>query len=263
MATLVLRTLDFNNATKIINLPDGVSPQDAATIAQLNAAISGLNWKDSARIAASTNITIASPGASLDGIAMTSGDRVLLRGQTLPEANGLYIWNGAAVPMTRSIDMDAAAEVEAAVVSIEEGTSAGQTFRQSAVNVTLGTTPLTFSAFGTSAGAASETSAGIAEIATLAEVNTGTDDLRFVTPLKLATSDYASRKFAANVGDGSATAITLTHSLNTFDVTVEVYRNSGNRDTVIVEATRPTVNTVTLTFDVAPTSNQFRALIRA
>ena len=36
--------------------------------------------------------------------------------------------------------------------------------------------------------AASETVAGIAELATQAEVATGTDDLRIVTPLKLATS---------------------------------------------------------------------------
>lgn len=36
--------------------------------------------------------------------------------------------------------------------------------------------------------AASETTAGIAEIATQTETNTGTDDTRFVTPLKLATA---------------------------------------------------------------------------
>jgi len=39
-----------------------------------------------------------------------------------------------------------------------------------------------------SAGPASETSAGIAEIATLSEVAAGTDDLRFVTPFKLAST---------------------------------------------------------------------------
>jgi hypothetical protein len=33
MAVAVARTLDFLSATKIINLPDGVNPQDAATVA--------------------------------------------------------------------------------------------------------------------------------------------------------------------------------------------------------------------------------------
>lgn len=46
-----------------------------------------------------------------------------------------------------------------------------------------------------SIGSASESAAGIAEIATQAETNTGTDDLRFVTPLKLAT--YVANAIAA------------------------------------------------------------------
>lgn len=37
---------------------------------------------------------------------------------------------------------------------------------------------------------ASETEKGIAEIATQTETNTGTDDLRFVTPLKLKNQNY-------------------------------------------------------------------------
>lgn len=40
---------------------------------------------------------------------------------------------------------------------------------------------------GGTAGAASETAAGVAELATQAETNTGTDDLRIVTPLKFQT----------------------------------------------------------------------------
>lgn len=45
--------------------------------------------------------------------------------------------------------------------------------------------------------AASETVAGIAEIATQAEVTTGTDDARIVTPLKLATAVPAASTLAA------------------------------------------------------------------
>lgn len=55
-----------------------------------------------------------------------------------------------------------------------------------------------------SVAAASETAAGIAEIATQAETDAGTDDLRFVTPLKLAT--FVGNAIAsASVPDASET----------------------------------------------------------
>jgi hypothetical protein len=66
--------------------------------------------------------------------------------------------------------------------------------------------------------AASESVAGVIEIATQAETNTGTDDLRAVTPLKLAT--YATTKaFAKTYFNSSLTLVantplTVTHSLN-------------------------------------------------
>jgi hypothetical protein len=263
MPVSVNRTLDFLNSTKIINLPAGVNAGDAVNVSQLNSAIEGTAWKDSVRVSTQGNLNLASPGATIDGIAMVSGDRVVVRAQTLGQENGIYIWNGAAVPMTRALDMDTAAEVEQAITTVEEGTNAGTSYRQTAVNVTLGTTPLAFTVFGSGAGAASETSAGIAEIATQAETNTGTDDARIVTPLKLASSNFAAKKFAQDIGDGSATSYVVTHSLNTNDVRVEVYRNSGNRDTVIVEVQRTSVNAVTILFDIAPASNAYRVLVLA
>ncbi len=263
MAIDVQRTLDFGNARRITNLPDGVGAQEPATIAQLNAAVEGLAWKDSVRVSTQGNLNLAAPGAAIDGITMVAGDRFLARSQTAAAASGIYIWNGAAVPATRSLDCSTAAELEQAVTTVEEGTNAGVSYRQSVVNATLDTTSLSWTVFGSGAGAASESSAGIAEIATQGETDTGTDDARFVTPLKLATSVWASRKFNANVGDGSATSYAVTHNLNTRDVTVEVMRNSGNYDNVIVEVQRTSVNAVTLVFDTAPTSNAYRVLIRA
>ena len=263
MSIDVQRTLDFGNARKIINLPDGVNPQDAATVAQLNAAVEGLAWKDSARVATQANLNLAAPGATIDGITMASGDRVLVRAQTTAAENGLYIWNGAATPATRALDASTAAELEQATVTVEEGTSAGVTYRQTAVNFTLGSGAVSWSVFGSAAGAASETSAGIAELATQAETDAGTDDARIVTPLKLATSPWAKRQFAANIGDGSATSYTVTHNLNTRDVTVELYRNSGNFDSVLAEVQRGTVNAVTVVFDTAPAANAYRVIVRA
>lgn len=261
MSTQILTNLDFNNAARIQNLPNAVSPQEPATLSQLNSLVEGVAWKDSCRVATQANLTLASPGATIDGITMTTSDRVLVRAQTADAENGVYIWNGSAVAMTRALDMDAAPEVEQAVTTVEEGTSAGVTYRQTVVNVTLGTTALAWSVFGTAAGAASETSAGIAEVATQAETDAGTDDLRIVSPLKLKASPFARRSFAQDIGDGSATSITLTHNLASRDVRVEVFRNSGNYDTIHCDVQRPSTNTVTLVFAAAPTAAQFRALI--
>lgn len=261
MAVDILRTLDFGGVRRITNLPDGVGAQEPATVAQLRAAIEGLAWKDSVRVRAGTNITIASPGAAIDGITMAVNDRVLLPAQTTTTENGIYIWNGAATPMTRALDANTFDELEGAVVTVEEGTSAGISYRQSVVNGVIGTNSPTFTTFGTAAPSASETTAGTAEIATQAETDAGTDDLRIVTPLKLAASPFVSKKFVANVGDASATSIVVTHNLNTRDVDVTVYRNSGNFDDVVCEVQRTSVNAVTLLFDTAPALNALRAKI--
>lgn len=261
MALDVQRTMDFGGVRKIINLPDGVNPQDAATVAQLNAAVEGIAWKDSVRVSTQANVTIASPGATIDGVTMSANDRVLVRAQTLGQENGIYIWNGAAVPMTRSLDTSTASELEQAVTTVEEGTNAGTSYRQTVVNATLGTTPITWTVFGQGASAASETSAGIMELATQGEVDAGTDDLRAVTPLKLASSIFASKKYATNIGDGSATSYVVTHNLNTRDVDVTVYRNSGNYDEVLVEVQRTSVNAVTILFDSAPAAAAYRVKV--
>lgn len=261
MAIDVQRTLDFGGVRKITNLPDGTNPQDPATVAQLAAAVEGIAWKDSVRVSTQSNLTIASPGANIDGITMAANDRVLVRFQPLGQENGIYIWNGAAIPMTRSLDCSSANELEQAITTVEEGTNAGTSYRQTVVNAILGTTPLTWTVFGQSASAASETSAGILELATQAETDTGTDDFRAITALKLATSVFASKKYTTNIGDGSATSIAITHNLNTRDVDVTVYRNSGNYDEVLVEIQRTSVNAVTLIFDTAPAAAAYRVKV--
>lgn len=263
MAMLIQRSFDFNGVSKVTNLPDPTNAQDAATKAYVDSAIEGVAWKDSCRVGTQSNLNLASPGATIDGITMATSDRVLVRAQTTTNQNGIYIWNGAAVSMTRALDASTNAELEQAITTVEEGTSAGSSYRQTAVNFTLDTDPVSWTVFGASAGAASESSAGIAEIATQGETDTGTDDARFVTPLKLATSTYAVKKLAQNIGDGGATSYAVTHNFGTRDVQVEVYRNSGNYDTVLVEVQRTSTNAVTIVFDAAPSSNAYRVVVWA
>ncbi|MBA4852087.1 hypothetical protein [Emticicia sp. BO119] len=109
---------------------------------------------------------------------------------------------------------------------------------------------------------ASETRAGLAEIATQTETNTGTDDVRYITPLKFKTFfDAKAGAYVANIGNGSATAIAVTHSLGTVDVAVEVFRVSTGA-TVFVDVVRTSTSVVTLNYNTAPSTGQFRVLIR-
>jgi hypothetical protein len=262
MAKPILSSLDFGNAARITNLPDGVGAQEPATIAQLNAAIEGLAWKDSCRVATQSNVAVASPGASVDGVAMSVGDRVLFRAQTVQSENGIYIWNGAATPATRALDANTAAELEQATVTVEEGTSAGASFRQTLVNFTLGSGAVAWAAFGTATSAATTSSAGVVRLATQAEVDAGSDATIAVTPATNAAWAGRPKRFSASFGDGSATQYDIPHNLATVDCHVEVVRVADGV-TVWCDVTRTTVNNVRLNFATAPTSNQYRVTVLA
>lgn len=257
----VYTDLDFQSVNKLTNLPAAVANGQAVTYEQLNSAVEGLSWKDACRVATQSNLNTASPGATIDGITMATNDRVLVRAQSIDIDNGIYIWNGAATPMTRSSDASTGPELEGAVVTVEEGTSAGVTYRQTQVNFVINVGSVIWTTFGTSAPPASESTAGIAEIATQAETDTGTDDTRIVSPLKLANYSGRKLKYAANFGDGSSTSYAINHNLNTRDVTVEVFLNSGNYDTILCEVERTSVNQVTLIVTPAPASNALRVVV--
>lgn len=66
--------------------------------------------------------------------------------------------------------------------------------------------------------------------------------------------------FAADIGDGSATSIAVTHNLNSQDVMVQLFDKSS-LDTVYADVVRTSVNVVTIDFSVAPTTNDIRVLI--
>lgn len=71
------------------------------------------------------------------------------------------------------------------------------------------------------------------------------------------------RKYATNVGDGTSTAITVTHSLGTRDCQVTLYDNSSPYATLECDVEMTTTSTVTLRFSVAPTLNQYRVVVFA
>lgn len=109
---------------------------------------------------------------------------------------------------------------------------------------------------------ATETALGLAEIATQTETNTGTDDLRIVTPLKLKTLlDARVGGYAANVGDGTATSYEVTHNLGTIDVIVMIKDNTTLEE-VFADVVITNSNKVTVTFATAPAADAYRVIIK-
>lgn len=143
------------NSHKITGVADPTNAQDAATKNYVDNAVNGLSWKDPVRLASTANVAVATGlanGQTIDGVTVATGDRILLKNQTSGAENGIYIApaSGAA---SRSTDADSAAEILQAAVAVEEGTANADTFWVNTTNaaITLGTTALTFSAFGAGA----------------------------------------------------------------------------------------------------------------
>lgn len=138
------------NSQKITNLLDPTGPQDGATKNYVDQSIGGvaggLVLKGSVTCAPTTNVSLTTPGATLDSVTMTSGMIVLLTGQTAASANGPYVWTGPSATMTRATNFASSGQaVLGSYWVIEQGANAdtfGIMTNDSAV--TLGTTNLTF-----------------------------------------------------------------------------------------------------------------------
>ncbi len=253
---------DFLNISRILNLPDPTTPQEPATKNYVDSLIEGLNWKDNVRVASTANVNIASPGSTIDGVTLSVGDRILLKDQTVQSENGIYIYNGPTSPLTRALDANTAKELINAVVIVDEGTSnAGTSWRQTNIINTLGTDNVVFQPFVTSVPNATTTTPGKIRIATQAEVDAGTVNDAAVTPLTLNNWSKAPKRYTATIGDTTNTIYTITHNLNTRDIFVAVYNNSGNYDDVEVEVRRPTVNTIEIRTSAPPGNGALRVVI--
>ncbi|HYE07660.1 MAG TPA: glycosyl hydrolase family 28-related protein [Planctomycetota bacterium] len=92
-------------------------------------------YRRRARAVAVANTNILAPGASLDGVTLADGDRVLLTAQTTGSQNGLWTWRGAAQLLERTTDYPNASADHAfqdLIVEIAEGTAqAGSRWRLS------------------------------------------------------------------------------------------------------------------------------------
>lgn len=285
---------------RVVNAGDPQSAADLATKQYVDAFVRGLNWKDAVDAASTANIAnLASPGASIDGVTLTDGRRYLLKDQSTASQNGIYVYTASGTTLSRAPDMANGTDARGVTVSVRGGTvNDDRVYNVTSdgsigVPVVVGTDGITWSLLGgggtsyTAGDGLSESPAGTFNVVPGFGLENASDAIRIAasaagagliggagvalavgvtTGLVANANDIAvdtavvARKFAQDVGNGSATTITITHGF-TRDCQVEVYRNSTPWDTIECDVERPSATTVDLKFAVAPASAEYRVIV--
>lgn len=122
--------------SRIVGVATPVNATDAANKAYVDNAVTGLTFKQAANLLAVSNVALTGSTSTLviDGhSALDSTDnglyRILLKGQTIPADNGLYLYtdNATTYALVRTTDADTYNELIGASVYIVEGVTYGQT----------------------------------------------------------------------------------------------------------------------------------------
>lgn len=103
--------------------------------------------KASVRVATTANGTFSTAfdnGSTIDGITLTTGDRILIKDQTDFTQNGIYVVPSSGSP-TRATDADAGSELASCLVTVREGTANKHTtWKCRQTSITLGSTDIHF-----------------------------------------------------------------------------------------------------------------------
>ena len=132
---------------RFTNMGAPVNSNDAVRLLDLQTVQSGLYPKAACRLATTTNITLSGP-YSLDGISTNNGDRVLVKNQTNPAENGIYVVDSFA--WTRATDANTSPQVLSGMyVFVNEGNTMADSgwILSTDGTIVLGTTNLTFVPF--------------------------------------------------------------------------------------------------------------------
>ena len=114
------------NSQKIINLADPTADADAANKGYVDGVAQGLDVKDSCKAATTANITISTAlnnGDTLDGVTLSTNDRVLVKDQNTASQNGIYVVGASPA---RADDLATGADAAGFFTFVEQGTVNGE-----------------------------------------------------------------------------------------------------------------------------------------
>ena len=134
------------NGQRITALGTPTQASDAVPKSYIDALEFGVDWKASVKAASAVNISLTGE-QTIDGVALTDGDRVLIKSQTAGTENGIYVvYSGA---WSRSDDANSNANITPGLaVFVEQGTQNADTgWLLSNDSISLGTTDITFTQF--------------------------------------------------------------------------------------------------------------------
>ncbi|MCO5250688.1 MAG: hypothetical protein M9949_04615 [Candidatus Kapabacteria bacterium] len=216
-----------------------VASQKAAK-AYVDQLMRGRKWKDDVRVFIPFE-NVFSGLVVRDGVSLADGDRVNVANADVDGKEGIWIVKTTA--WVRAEDANTSAEVEGMAFKVAEGTTYADTMWLLATdNVVLDTTKLTFIQV---AGAG------------LYSAGSGIN----LIGNAFSASNLIPRIHAANIGDGSAVNFVITHNFGTRDIAVRVRNSSSPYEFIEPDYEATSTNTVTIKFAVAPTLNQYRAII--
>lgn len=200
-------------ATTVTGLSEPVNGTDAATKNYVDAARSGLDVKESVRVATTENISLSGT-PTIDGVSVSSGNRVLVKNQSTASQNGIYV--AASGAWSRATDADADAEVTAGLFTfVEEGTTYANTGWVLATDnpITVGSTALSFNQFSgagqITAGAALTKTGDTLDVAVdNTSIEVSSDALRIASGAAGSGLGYSTGVLSVNVATAGGLQIT-------------------------------------------------------
>lgn len=252
-----------------VNASDPSNPTDLTTKQYVDGVARGLDWKAEVIAASTGNVSVASPGSTLDGVTLTAGmqvlpgigtvTRVLLMNQTTPAENGIYDWNGAAAALTRSVDANTGPLLSGSTVTVQRGTvNADRVYRVNTDDsITLGTTAITFAQVG-GAGSSYTAGSGLVLNGSQFAVNPGNGIIADGTSTRVDPT-VVTRKFSANCV-ATTNPQNFTHGLGTDDVECQVWDVASGE--LVWPGVTKTAGVVTVDWGGAPTAGQYRVVIQ-
>lgn len=215
-------SLDMNSATgsTITGLSTPTADSDAANKAYVDSVAQGIDAKASCLAATTANITLSGT-QTIDGVAVTAGQRVLVKNQTSAAQNGIYV--AAAGAWTRATDADTWNELVSAYTFIEQGTDNGNNGYICTVTAggTLGTTPVTWVQF--SGAGQINAGAGLTKVGNTLDVGTASSSRIVVNAdnIDLASTGITPGTYKSLTIDayGRATAGTNPTTLSGYGIT--------------------------------------------